>query len=283
MDLLLKKERQITMKFEDLLIYTDVDGTAATHENRVGIVSKKNLEAIKEFIKEGGQFGVASGRNHVSIDQIFPGIEINLPYIEANGAAVWDKETQSYLSIHYIDQEFKKKIYQFIKDRPNLTMTAMGKVSKKVVFGDERDEWIIDYPREMMSYEEFMDTSLLKCAILAEKENIELALKDLKQVDFLKGITSSRTADIYVEFFHCKASKGEGIRTVLSRREDLKRRKLVCIGDFYNDISMLEIADIAICPANAVEEVREICDHIAVSNDKDTIADVLTYLRGLYE
>lgn len=271
------------MEFKDLIIYTDVDGTAATHENRVGIVSKKNLEAIQGFVREGGRFGVASGRNHESIDGLFPGIGINLPYIEANGAAVWDKETKSYLSIHYIDQEFKKKIYQFIKDRPNLTMTAMGKVSKKVILGDERDEWIIDYPREMMTYEEFMDTHLLKCAILAEQENIELALKDLEQVDFLEGITSSRTADIYIEFFHCKASKGEGIRTVLSQREDLKRRKLVCIGDFYNDISMLEIADIAICPANAVEEVQKICDHIAVSNDKDTIADVLTYLRGLYE
>ena len=101
------------MKFSDLIIYTDVDGTAATHINYQGMVSDANLQAIEEFIKEGGMFGVASGRNHPSIDQIFQNININLPYVEANGASVWDKDKQDYLSIHYINREFKKQIYHF--------------------------------------------------------------------------------------------------------------------------------------------------------------------------
>ena len=271
------------MKFSDLIIYTDVDGTAATHINRVGVVSDANIKAIEEFVREGGMFGVASGRNHPSIDSVFQYTEINLPYVEANGASVWDKDKQDYLSIHYINKEFKKKIYQFVKVHEKLNMTAMRTESKKVVFYDERDERIVDYPRDMMSYEEFIETDLLKCAILANEEDIDQTIEDLKSEDFLDGITSSRSADIYLEFFDSKASKGEGIKTVLKFREDLKKRKLVCIGDFYNDISMLEIADIAICPANAVKEVQEICDYIAVSNDKDMLVDVLAYLRGIYE
>ena len=271
------------MKYSDLIIYTDVDGTAATNVNHVGNVSDANLQAIQEFIKEGGMFGVASGRSHESIDEVFQYIEINLPYIEANGASVWDKEKQEYLSIHFINRTFKEAIYHFVKSHKRLTMTAMDRESKKIMLYDERDELIIDYPRKMMSYEEFMAADLLKCAFLAEGDAIDQAIEDLKTVDFLKGITSSRSADIYLEFFDSRASKGEGIRTVLKSREDLKGRKLVCIGDYYNDISMLEIADIAICPANAAKEVQEICDYIAVSNDKDTIVDALMYLRGLYE
>lgn len=270
------------MKDSNFIIYTDVDGTAATHVNRVGVVSDVTIRAIEEFVKKGGMFGVASGRNHLSIDQIFKNIDINLPYIEANGASIWDKE-KDYLSVHYIDKEFKKKIYQFVKEHKNLTMTAMRTESKKVVFSDERDEQIIDYHRSKMSYEEFMETELLKCAILANEKEIEQVMIELKSVDFLEGITSSRSADIYLEFFNSKASKGEGIKTVLKYRNDLKERKLVCIGDYFNDISMLEIADIAICPANAVKEVQQICDYIAVSNDKDTIVDALAYLRSLHE
>ena len=271
------------MKFSDLIIYTDVDGTAATHVNRVGVVSKANIQAIEEFVKEGGMFGVASGRNHPSIDSVFEYTNINLPYIEANGASVWDKDKQDYLSIHYISKEFKEKIYQFVKKNEKLNMTAMRTESKKVVFNDKRDSWILDYPRNMMSYEEFIETDLLKCAILAYEEDIDQAIEDLKNADFLAGITSSRSADIYLEFFDSHASKGEGIKTVIKSREDLKNRKLVCIGDFYNDISMLEIADIAICPANAVKEVQEICDYISVPNDQDTLVDVLAYLRGIHE
>ena len=40
------------MKFSDLIIYTDVDGTAATHINYVGVISEANLQAIEEFVKE---------------------------------------------------------------------------------------------------------------------------------------------------------------------------------------------------------------------------------------
>lgn len=271
------------MRFNELIIYTDVDGTAATHVNHIGQVSDANIKAIQDFVSEGGMFGIASGRNHQSIDSVFKYTEINLPYVEANGASVWDKDKQDYLSIHYINRAFKEKIYHFVKSHERLTMTAMATESKKVVFYDERDNRIVDYPRAMMSYEEFMETDLLKCAILADKEDIDQAIEDLKDVDYMEEITASRSADIYLEFFHRVASKGEGIKTALKDREDLKNRKLVCIGDYYNDISMLEIADIAICPANAAKEVQEICDYIAVSNDKDTIVDALIYLRGLYE
>lgn len=271
------------MKLSDLIIYTDVDGTAATNVNYIGNISDANIRAVQTFIKEGGMFGVASGRKQASIDEVFKHTEINLPYVEANGASVWDKEKQEYLSIHYINREFKEKIYHFAKKSKRLTMTAMADVSKKLIFHDERDNLIIDYPRDMMSYEEFLETDLLKCALLADGDAINHAIEDLKNVDFMEGITGSRSADIYLEFFDSRASKGEGIKTVLRSREDLKGRKLVCIGDYYNDISMLEVADIAICPANAVKEVREICDYIAVSNDKDTIVDALIYLRRIYE
>lgn len=271
------------MKSSNLVIYTDIDGTAATHVNRVGIVSEANIRAIEEFVKEGGMFGVASGRNHPSIDEIIPNHIINLPYVEANGASVWDRGKQDYLSVHYINREFKKKIYQFVKDHEGLTMTAMKTESKKVSFYDQRDKRIVDYPRAMMSYEEFIETDMLKCAILAREEEVDEAIQELKKADFFEGITSSRSADIYFEFFNSKASKGEGIKTALKYRKDLKNRKLVCIGDYFNDISMLEIADIAICPANAVKEVRKICDYVAVSNEKHTLVDALHYLRSLYE
>ena len=268
------------MKYNELIIYTDVDGTAATNVNHVGKVSAANIQAIQEFVKEGGMFGVASGRSHESIDDVFQHIEINLPYVEANGASVWDKEKQDYLSIHFINRAFKEAIYRFVKSRKGLTLTAMDRESKKIMLYDDRDDLIFDYPRKMMTYEEFINTDLLKCAFLAEGDVVDQAIEELKTVEFMDGITSSRSADIYLEFFNSKASKGDGIQTVLKSKENLKGRKLVCIGDYYNDISMLEIADIAICPANAVKEVQEICDYIAVSNDKDTIVDALMYLRG---
>ena len=35
--------------------------------------------------------------------------------------------------------------------------------------------------------------------------------------------------------------------------------ELWCIGDFNNDLEMLSGADVAVCPENAVDEVKAIC------------------------
>ncbi|WP_294562542.1 HAD family hydrolase [uncultured Traorella sp.] len=269
------------MKYDELMIYTDIDGTIATVVDNVSIISDNNINAVRNFILGGGHFGVASGRGHKSIDMLFKGLEINLPYIEANGASVWDKDRDDYLSLSYVKKEDKIRIYQFVKERPNLFLTAMTDKSNKIILNDERDKRIIDYIRPTMSYEEYLNVDLLKFAILSDKDSISSIIKELDKSQILNNLSASRSADIYLELFNKNSSKGEGIKTVIRSYPNLKTKKLVCIGDFYNDISMLEIADIAICPENAKDEVKKICQHISVRNDKDVLIESLNYLINL--
>lgn len=269
------------MDFSKLMIYTDVDGTAATNVHHISKVSLENISACREFIEKGGKFGVASGRGHLSIDQIFGNLDINLPYIEANGASVWDKNTNHHLSLHYVSTQSKVTLYNFVKNNPELILTAMIDKSYKVAFNDRRDSVIVDFERPMLNFDDYVKSNLLKCAILSNKSAIDRTLSGISSFVDINDLTISRSADIYLEIFDKKASKGNGIKEVIKNDKTLHERKLVCIGDYHNDLSMLKIADIAICPKNAVNEVKEICTYIAKPNYENTLVDVIEYLRRL--
>ena len=79
--------------------------------------------------------------------------------------------------------------------------------------------------------------------------------------------------------FDLFAGKDLGIKKVIEEYS-LDNKTLVCIGDHYNDIDMLKMADIAICPKNAVDEVKNICEYVTDDCHNNAIKDAIEYLRS---
>ena len=59
-------------------------------------------------------------------------------------------------------------------------------------------------------------------------------------------------------------------------------KNLVCCGDGFNDLSMIQAAGIGVAMANAQEKVRQAADYITRSNDDDGIVDVIDNLFYWY-
>ena len=254
------------------IIYTDVDGTAIHSYKPLSYLNKK---AIKEFIENGGMFGVASGRTRRSIDEIFP--MINMPYVEANGTLISDNDgTIIFKSLLYKD--FKQSLYDYVKERKEPMLTALGNETTKVILNDERDERILDFRRKLISYEEYMNLDIVKASIIAPEEDINKAIEELKTLNFMNSVTGSRSSKMYYEMYNHDADKGLGIKKAIEYRK-LNDRTLVCIGDVENDLNMLKMADIALCPANAIDEVKEICIKVLPDARHNTIYHALKYLR----
>jgi hydroxymethylpyrimidine pyrophosphatase-like HAD family hydrolase len=51
--------------------------------------------------------------------------------------------------------------------------------------------------------------------------------------------------------------------------------KVYGVGDYENDLALLGAADVAVCPANAQDKVKQISDMILCSNDQGVIADLI--------
>jgi len=83
-----------------------------------------------------------------------------------------------------------------------------------------------------------------------------------------------RSGDHFLEIFYRDCHKGAGLeklRTVC----DFGTRTVIACGDFENDIEMLESADIAICPTNALPRVKEIADLVLCDSGEGLLAAVI--------
>ena len=59
---------------------------------------------------------------------------------------------------------------------------------------------------------------------------------------------------------------------VLRLKEELDADRLVVFGDSLNDLSMLEVADVAVAMGNALPEVKEAADITIDANYTDAVA-----------
>ena len=270
------------MRLDRFIIYTDLDGTAVHSNHNVNApMPQNNIDALKHFVSEGGLLSAASGRSHNSVKKLFGDIKINAPIVEANGAYVYDVDTESYLSKTYIKTEVKKELYEYVKKDKSLYLTTMKEDgTKRVEYGDDREETILDFYRPLITKEDLFENNNSKCGIVGDPKRIDEVLVELNSLKTRKDMTIARSAPIYAEVFDSTANKGAGIKKALELK-NIKDRILVCVGDYYNDIDMLKIADIAICPENAVPEVKELCQYITCDDASGCLAEVIDYLERL--
>lgn len=52
----------------------------------------------------------------------------------------------------------------------------------------------------------------------------------------------------------------------------------MAVGDYTNDLELLQEADVAVAVANALPEVKQVADHVICSNDEDAIAYLIDEL-----
>ncbi len=68
--------------------------------------------------------------------------------------------------------------------------------------------------------------------------------------------------------------KAQSLLTLLNTI-GLTSEEMICCGDGFNDISMIEIAGLGVAMENAQEVVKAAADYITRSNDEDGILHVI--------
>lgn len=256
-------------KFDGVLLCSDIDATLLIK----GILPEENQKAIKYFQDNGGRFTLCTGRLFDFLDKYSHLVMPNAPFIAMNGTMIVDRSTGETLYSRPLDADPGKMVEDTLRALPYLLAAYVFPEghSTKVTLTDNGDFEVFFPESDGRPPEKAKNAAELN-KILGYPDNskiykIVFTVKTDRS-DEAKAAIMERFSDFSVfrswingiEVQNSEADKGKGARMLADILGDVKL--LVCAGDYENDISMIEQADIGYAVANAHPSVKAAADRV---------------------
>ena len=270
------------MDFQKIIIYTDMDGTVLTDWNLGPVVPPRNLAAIKRFMEKGGTFSVASGRQHLDILPYFKEVVPNAPLVQGNGTSAYDCRTGRIVYRKPLSRQYKEESIAFCRENP-WVWGCCGTVDTvmQINFGDSRDKVTKALTEYRIDTDTFLNEEFTKIVYVVEDPADIPRLREATDRFATAGdMMQTLSSPVFLECYEKQAGKDHGIKLAMELT-GLADKTLVCIGDFYNDVPMLKVADIAACPANAPDDIKAMCQIVTCNNNEGALADLIEALERL--
>ena len=264
------------------LVAIDVDGTLINNDYKI---PPYNKEVIKQLYSEGVQFVIASGRNDWHVKGYVDELGISNLVIGCNGAQVRNLKSKELFVLEPIDKKVLKELFALM-DRENIIFKAFSLDTIYITENVEEDYLArMEIRADLGSDEE----SRMKCITatsdeIAEKEIIKVIvthetdteyLSEVhKKINVIEGIQVARSAAICVDMAKYGVSKGSGLKH-LAEKLGIKPEEVIAIGDGGNDKEMLQYAGLSVAMGNAENELKEIADMVAESNEEAGLGKIL--------
>ena len=259
--------------YSDVLLTVDYDRTLTAPDSTI---PQRNLEAIRYFMENGGAFTVNTGRSVPMFRSIWDKVPVNAPLLLYNGSAACDHDTGALSACRPFDMDLWQTVEALLQMFPHLTVEVQGRDAHYNFIPNPRWDafnvhnvcphataaWGQDLGPflKFTLYGAFHDNTVARLfeATPEERAEIDTAEEALRrrwgdQIEIFRSAT--RLIDVHAK----GVSKATAARNL---KERLGRKILVCVGDASNDISMLDAADYAFCPADAIiaDRYENVCN-----------------------
>lgn len=252
------------MKFKNIMIVTDLDGTFYNSDHDF---HPRNLEAVEYFTKNGGLFTIATGRVPQSLKNQLDTFKriTNAPAILCNGAFLYDfVEDKSFMMIA-LDREKATDIVKLVKENFSIFRT------RGCFKGGEHT---IEDISEPQLYEDWTRVSFDD--------------RSTDTLNLIREAAEARYKDDFAFMFACpeifefqskEATKGQGLdrlrRLLIENGKADESLRIYAVGDFENDLELLRHADVACCPENAIDLIKDVSDISLCHHNDGAIADLI--------
>jgi Cof subfamily protein (haloacid dehalogenase superfamily) len=257
------------------LIVSDLDGTLLRDDHTLSDYTKEIIHTVSE---QGIDFMLATGRIFGGARHYANDLNLNTPILACNGALIKEAagkllygkplpdETLSeafrlltemnyyfhcYGEETFYTKQFDENLRSFYTFKPE----------------DKRFPMVEIDPAELVGKD-----SIYK--ILARYEGEEQRIKLSESLNEISGI--SVTVSWHDSFDICadQVSKASAIDRY-AKEKGIEPSEIICFGDNFNDIDMLQYAGLGITMENAVKELKEAADYITASNNEDGVAKAI--------
>ena len=248
-------------KFDGILLTSDWDGTLISKNT----LNPRDIEAIRYFQKNGGSFTVCTGRDLPHIRMFFDDVKPNTYLIALNGAKIIHPDSLEIIYEGFLDNGVYRVLDELFVDESYFTDMN--------VYLEGMNDSVYFYPHE---YAEYHDKMLLRRAykILLYGDSEEKVLEAQARANALglDGYVFVRSWKYSLELLKKKNAKGAAIRRLA---EHINAKKLIAVGDFENDIQMLEAADIGYAVGDATDALKKVADRVTVPAAEGAISHII--------
>lgn len=258
------------------LIALDLDGTVLTSER---IPHPAIAASVARAVDRGIVVCLASGRTVASIRAFAAEIGIAAPMVGCNGAYTVRADGSE---LHH------EPVPDFVRDRildyADSAGVHVNLYSRDEVVYPEESPWNDLYlsrvknlaPRRV-DKATMRRTTVTKLLLIDEPARIQQHLAYLRtQVSPDEGAVTISEPE-YLEFLPPRVDKGFAVAKVA---EDLgiERTEVAAMGDYLNDLEMLEWAGLSAAPANAADEILRLVDRRFSSNNEGGAAEFVDWI-----
>ncbi len=245
-------------KFEGILIVSDIDGTLVGKDG----IPLKNLEKLRYFLDNGGLFTVSTGRNHHELDCIREVLAdfAHIPFSICNGSVLYDLKTGEFLHPHYLNTEHLEEVITYILEHFSAYLSF----------------------HSISCEHGFVRPENGKLPSLTENNGFKLLFwTQASEIRAIHADVSKKFGNYYTftiagpRNFEVMPLGGSKMYQFDYLKQHYQVKTIWSIGDYDNDLEMLAGADIAVCPENATEAVKAICDYHVCHCEDGALAEMI--------
>jgi Cof subfamily protein (haloacid dehalogenase superfamily) len=267
------------------LIAFDLDGTILNSEKAI---SPRTRAALSSAHKQGKHIVPCTGR--LELPPCFDDIAGITYFVGNNGSRIVLQETGELVFTSFMKKEQARWLIEQCRTRRCL---LYGCFEEGESFFDNKCTSVHD---EVMAplikrFTEFSKipmvdlAGLLDAGKIASKFSINFpVLAEQKEafeaLSCRSGIHVSSSDSFNIEVMGEGVNKGEGLRFVAGKL-GVGMKNVMAIGDYYNDMEMIEEAGFGVAMENGVDEIKAAADFVTASCDDDGVAIAIEKILGI--
>jgi Cof subfamily protein (haloacid dehalogenase superfamily) len=257
------------------LIALDVDGTLLNDNYEITERTKQTIRTVHEA---GSRIVLCTGRSPVSTLPLLKELGLEGTMITHNGAATVYADVQGTKLLHQ---------YSFAMDEIGSMLGYLRKAGIHFDVCTPFDMYIEnlgDYEKAM--YKKFLinphlvkdiaelQEPIVKFTLFSEPDVLDRVQRELDDLKLYGNLRMIRSGDLFIDVMSPVANKGNALKELASSW-DIEAKDVMAIGNYFNDLEMMEFAGLGVAVANSPVGVLAAADAVTASNNEDGVHEAI--------
>lgn len=265
------------------LIALDLDGTLLTDKK---VISERTKRIVLKAKEEGHIVVIATGRPHRASIDYYHELGLDTPMVNFNGALIHHPTDSKWKALHSpLPKRTALRIVQTCYDLE--VKNIMAEVTDDVYL-DRYDEELMNILHTDREKNPIVIGSLkneLKedptSLLIHPREDHIVTLREQLDLDHAEVIEHRKWGAPWnvIEIVRKGMNKAVGLQRI-AHYYGIDQANVIAFGDEDNDNEMIEYAGAGVAMGNAIDELKDLANHITATNEEDGIGEFLeTYLK----